>query len=175
MNSKMRCDTEIYNFKLFAEFCVLREQHILRFDVSMCDSFLVEIVDGLQDLIYQLTGFDFTQPSLLFRELNQIASLAELSYYKNKSIIFEIFKNFQNIWVVHIFHQFDFSSELFAVWAIFDILSFVDDFNGSQVLSDDMDRFVNDSKGALAQFILEQVVLLNVCIPLLYEVGEGEV
>ena len=100
---------------------VLIHDDIFQLDVPVSDTLFMHILENLKQLLNQSLGFillkglvKFCLPwnsSLLLQEIMQVLSLHILHDYIHMMISLEGFQKFDDIFVLHLLHQLDFSCD----------------------------------------------------------------
>jgi len=77
---------------------------------------LVTVVDGRKNLLYYLSGIDFTELLLLSYLVEELSSVTKFSDQEVAFLILEEFVKFQNIWMIKLLKNVDFIQELFSLF-----------------------------------------------------------
>lgn len=77
---------------------------------------LVTVVDGRKNLLYYLSGINFTELLLLSYLVEELSSVTKFSDQEVAFLILEEFVKFQNIWMIKLLKNVDFIQELFSLF-----------------------------------------------------------
>lgn len=77
---------------------------------------LVTVVDGRKNLLYYLSGINFTELLLLSYLVEELSSVTKFSDQEVAFLILEEFVKFQNIWMIKLLKNVDFIQKLFSLF-----------------------------------------------------------
>ena len=136
--------------------------NVLRFDISVHNAVLVEVVHGGDQLFDDVCGLDFVELTVHQHSLIQSTTMHHLIHEVDLLLVFKHLNNLADVRVVKLLEEFNLFEQFSSLTELEILLT--DDLDGASDARNLVDTAADTGKSSLTDSLMEVVVVLDVVL-----------